>query len=203
MKRMLPAAIASSMLVLALPGMASAHHGKRHHRGHHANSHQRARHARLIKFGAASVPASPSGSTTPTTPVTPSGEAAGTVTSFTNGVLTITLTDGSVVSGKVTEETELQCPSATQPSTPTGGGDQSGGDDQSGSGGGDHGGSSIASQPGALQHDDSQGSEGEDANDDDNQESCTTAALVPGAKVGEAELSVSSAGALWHKVELI
>ena len=47
--------------------------------------------------------------------------------------------------------------------------------------------------------------DGDTTGDDDGQdeaEHCTTAALVPGAVVREAELSVSSAGAVWEKVEL-
>src|SRR5262249_7738571 len=88
-------AIASSALALAAPQVASAHHGRHHHR-HHAH------HARFRHFGTVS------NTTTPTTksPVTP----AGTVKSFTEGVLTITLADGTTtVSGKVTEDTEIAC----------------------------------------------------------------------------------------------
>ena len=77
-------------------------------------------------------------------------------------MLTITLTGGTEVSGKVTEGTELECESATPP---TGGGDDQGDGDG-----------------GAA--------------------SCTAAALVPGAVVREAELRVSSARAVWVKVEL-
>ena len=94
MKRTLLTIMASSMLVFALPAVASASHGKHHHGARHSNSHRHhAKGARLLTF----APAAPaSGATTPTAPTTPADETAGTVTSFTNGVLTITLTDGTV-----------------------------------------------------------------------------------------------------------
>jgi hypothetical protein len=203
MRRMLLTAMASSMLVLAAPGMASAaHNGKRHHGAQHASRHARhAKGARLVRFTASTTPGAPSG-TPATTP--PTGETAGTVTSFTGGVLTITLTDGTVVSGKVTEGTELRCKSAAPPTTETTGDDEGGGDDQSGSDGAEHGGGFTDGQAG-RQHD-SQGGEGrgdgQDGNGDEGEESCTTTALVPGAVVREAELRVSGAGAVWEKVDL-
>ena len=47
------------------------------------------------------------------------------------------------------------------------------------------------------------GGDGHDGNQSANDESCTTAALAPPAKVREAELSLSSAGAVWEKVDLV
>jgi hypothetical protein len=41
------------------------------------------------------------------------------------------------------------------------------------------------------------------AGDDGGQEGCTTAALVAGAKVGEAELELTGSGAVWEKVILV
>jgi hypothetical protein len=201
MKRMLLTAVASSLLALALPGAASANHGKRHH----GASHKRhAKRARLITFGTAGLaPASGPTTTTPTptTPTTPAGEPAGTVKSFEKGVLTITLKDGTTVSGMVTEETRLECQSAT-PSPTTGDDDQGAGDDQSSPESGEHG----ATTAHAADH----GQQGEDGGDDQGDEggdgsqtSCTTAALVPNAVVGEAELKLGSAGAVWEKVQLL
>ena len=43
----------------------------------------------------------------------------------------------------------------------------------------------------------------QDAGDDDAQQACTTTALTSGAKVGEAELAITSAGAVWENVGLI
>ncbi len=127
-----------------------------------------------------------------TTPAARSDETAGTVASFTNGMLTITLTDGSTVSGKVTDGTELECRSATPSAITADNHDQGRGDDNGVDGEDQHGGS--------------QGPGGRDDNGDENNndqaEHCTSAALVAGAVVREAELSVSSAGAVWEKVEL-
>jgi hypothetical protein len=205
MKRTLLRMMASSMLVFALPAVASANHGKHHHGARHANSHRRhARGARLLTFAPATAPTSGAPTTT-AAPTTPANETAGTVTSFTSGVLTITLTDKTVVSGKVTEQTELRCAAATPPAT-TGDDDQGSGDDQNGPESGEHGNPAIAGQMGASQHSDFQGGgDGGDGQNDQggNEESCTSAALVPGAMVREAELSLSSAGAVWEKVDLV
>jgi hypothetical protein len=197
MKRMLLMAVTSSVLALAAPTVASAHHAK-----HHGASHKRhAKRARVVTFGTATLtPASP----TPTspTPTTLTGETAGTVKSFEKGALTITLKDGTAVSGTVTEDTRLECQSATTTPT-TGGDDQGAGDDQNPSESGEHGAATAhaadhGSQQGAGSSDD-QG----DGSGDGGQQSCTTAALVPNAVVGEAELKLSSAGAVWEKVQLL
>ena len=111
MKRILLVAASSSAIALASPAIASAHHhhGKRHHSRHNARVH-------VLDFRAAAAPASAPASPT-AGPVTPtSNENAGTVTSFKEGVLIITLTDGTPVSGKVTERTEIHC-APTTPAT--------------------------------------------------------------------------------------
>jgi hypothetical protein len=185
MKRILIAAVSSSALALAAPAIASAHH---HHAKHHAKHH--AARARVLDFRASAL-ATPATPSSPATPATPSTESVGTVTSFKEGVLVITLTDGTPVSGKVTERTEIQCTSAT----PATGGDDN--DDEGGSGEGDHSSSDEGSQGDA--HAASNGDDGEEGG----QQACTTAALVPTAKVREAELTLGSAGAVWDRVDLI
>ncbi|HWX45222.1 MAG TPA: hypothetical protein VNY52_07850 [Solirubrobacteraceae bacterium] len=155
------------------------------------------------------------GSTSPTSPTTPTGESAGKVLTFENGVLTIELTGGAKVSGQVTERTRLICIPATPP-TPTGTGedDQGGGDDQSGDQEGEHGGpppwqSSTSSDGGWGGEDHAQagGDEGDDQmdmNDEDDQPpSCETTALAPGATVRGAELSLTGSGAVWEWVAVI
>jgi len=197
MKRMLLMAVTSSVLALAAPTVASAHHAK-----HHGASHKRhAKRARVVTFGTAALaPASPT--TTSPAPTTPTGETAGTVKSFEKGVLTITLKDGTAVSGMVTEETRLECQSAT-PSPTTGDDDQGAGDDQAGSESGEHGASTAhAADHGSQQSEDGSDDQG-DGSSGGSQQSCTTAALVPNAVVGEAELKLSSAGAVWEKVQLL
>jgi hypothetical protein len=186
MRRMLLTATAASALALGAPAAASAHH-KRHHK-HHST------HARVLLFKSRTVSASP---TNAAAPIAPSSEPAGTVTKFEGGVLTITLGDGSVFKGKVTEQTRLECPPSTSGQAQTSD-DQGGGDDQSSNDSGEHSGPSVIGQ---LNRD-FQG-EDQDASDDDAQQACTTAALVANAKVGEAELVITSAGAVWEKVDLI
>jgi hypothetical protein len=194
MRRVFFTAVASSALALAVPGVAAAQHGKRHH-SHRASSHKRHhRHAHIVRFGTLAASTPGSNASSPATPSSP----AGTVASFTGGVLTITLADKSTVSGKVTDQTELECQSAAPTASAS---SHDGGDD-----GDRHDGSGpTSSQQAGSQSGNDGGSDdqGDDQDDDDGaQQSCTTAALVTGAVVQEAELSISSAGAVWHKVEL-
>src|SRR5438874_8309397 len=96
MRKFLFAALVSTALVVAMPATALARH---HHRHHHQVRHEH--------FGSAT------GTTTTSSGVTMSSEegTAGTVDSFTNGVLTIRLNDTNhtLVSGMVTDATELKC----------------------------------------------------------------------------------------------
>jgi hypothetical protein len=170
---------------LAAPSAALAHNGERHH--HHRGRHHN--HAHVLAFHA-QAPSSPSTATPPATPMP--GESAGTIASFSAGTLTITLNDGSTVSGKVTERTEIECPATTAGAARFDDNDR--GDDngfenspQDGSSGPGNG---RGDCPG---HDERNGEQGEH---------CTSAALVQGASVKEAFLSVSSQGAEWVKVEL-
>lgn len=115
-------------------------------------------------------------------------ETAGTVASFTGGVLTITLTNGSTVSGQVTDQTEIRClPSASPTAGENQGDDRGRGDDRS-----------SRDRPHA-----GGGDQGDDNGPGDGQSCTTTAALVAGAAVREAQLRVSSAGAVWGQVALI
>ncbi len=212
MRRICTTVMASTALALALPGAASAHHRARHHRAHHS---------RTITFQAhkttttTATPGAPT--TTHTEPAPGSGEAAGVVTAFENNVLTITLADKSVVSGKVVEgATQVLCPGASSgeagdDSDDTQSGEQAGGDNSQGaggSGGGDSGG--FAGGHGDEMSGGPSGgpgwSGGDDGNDGSDSEgetaSCGTSALKAGAKVAEAELRISSAGAVWEKVVL-
>ncbi|MHB8240403.1 MAG: hypothetical protein ACYDHN_00265 [Solirubrobacteraceae bacterium] len=203
MKRTLLTAATTSMIALAAPALASATHHSRsacHHRTHRACEHvHRARHARIVVFGAApatgTTTGAPSNGPTTSTP-TSSGDTAGTVASFTGGVLTITLTDGSTVSGKVTEETEIRCTTALAEGLGEGH-DGEGGEDV---GEDSHGGSGTS----AHAADNSQGGS-DDGGDGQHGESssCTSAVLTPGAVVREAELSVSGEGAVWDHVDVI
>jgi hypothetical protein len=182
MRKFLFVALMSGALAVAMPATAVARH---HHRHHH---HSRIRHEH---FGTAG------GTTTTTSGGSTSGDemqgTAGTVQSFTGGVLTILLNDGtSTVSGMVTSATELKCEAPENEMTETegdgsGSGDRIAMDDGGGSSGGD----------------DSSGDDGSGDGSDDGVSMCTTANLTPGTVVQEAELNISSAGAVWHEVELV
>jgi hypothetical protein len=189
MRRMIMTAVAS--VSLAAPGVALAHTGEhrrageRHHHHHHHRGHHRQAHVLAFHAQAPASSTSPTGSTGPTTPA--SEDKAGTIASFTGGVLTITLNDGSTVSGKVTERTEIECPAPPSASAA----------DLSGRDGGESGSSDDG--PGESSGDDDNGN---DDNGNEVAEHCTSAALVPGASVKEALLSVGGEGATWLKLEL-
>ena len=101
MRRILFTALASTALLATAPVLALARdHHRRHDRphAHHARGHHARDHLR--RFGSDNHVG---------------GErTAGTVMSFTNGVLRIALNDGSTVSGSVTKATRLEC-EATEP----------------------------------------------------------------------------------------
>jgi hypothetical protein len=197
MKRIVTTAMALSMLTLAAPGIASAaHNGGHHRRALHARAHARhARRVHVLAIGAASGSSTTTNPSTGTTTTPTSNESGGTVTSYTNGVLTITLNDGTtMISGQVTEDTQIGCRPATPAATP---GEDQDADDQGSSAGGDQG----AGAQGANQQGGQDGSH--DGGGDQGEESCTTAALVKGAIVRRAELRLSSFGAVWEKIDLI
>lgn len=161
MRRSLIAAAAACALVVLAPASALAHGQRGHHRRGHA------RHFKM--FGDQGTGAQSS--------------SAGTVQSFTGGVLTIALTNGSTVSGTVTDGTRLICPAA-EPAGQQGSGWQS----HDGSGG-DNGGAGN-------------GGDDQGQGDDDQAQSCSTTNLTSGAVVQAAELSLSGAGAVWKAVVL-
>jgi hypothetical protein len=207
MRRTIITAVA--LTALAVPCTAVASHQSVHQAGagHHGVQHKRHhRHAHLVRFGIAAStqaagPTGPTSSPSPTAPAAPTGDTAGTVASFTNGTLTITLNDGSTVSGKVTEGTEIECHSAMASAASDGQGGQVGQGDQGGDSGNE---GQSGSGSGDGHQGDVSGHDGGDDGEAQQEEAghCTSAALVTGAVVREAELRVSSAGAVWEKVEL-
>jgi hypothetical protein len=170
MRRLLFTVAASVLLVALAPASAMARGHHRHHSRHHARHHARVRHER---FGAVSASSSPADT-----------ETAGTVMSFSGGILTIRLNDGSTVSGAVNAGTELECEAAApmQAFEDSGGG--------------------PSADDGTTTADDVAGADvGEE--EAETAESCTTADLAPTTVVREAELTISSGGAVWNKVELV
>jgi hypothetical protein len=193
MKRIIITLVAGTAVLAAGPAVALARHHHGSHRSLHAKRHARIRHE---KFG----------STDPTTPAS-SPDNAGTVDTFSNGILTITLNDGSTVTGKVTDATELECTAASS----TTGAERDSSGDGSGSGD-DNGGTTTTTSSGSDDNssttsgdDDAAENQTEDNNDDqgENAQSCSTTSLTHGTVVREAELNVGSGGAVWDKVELI
>lgn len=162
MRRILLLVAGALALALAVPGIASAHRGhaaRSHHHRHHRHDHGAKAHH----------------TSTPSAPAD-----AGRVASFTGGVLTITLADGSTVGGKVTNDTVIGCVPAVQTPAPTAAAAHDGG--WNGQGGqGDQRGHGRCHGPSA----------------------CTTADLVPGAVVHEAILKLGANGAEFKLVLLV
>lgn len=177
MRRILLLAIGVLALAIALPSAASAH-------GRHHHHHHKAKHARVKHFGGKA-------NVDPAGPAAPGD--AGTVASFdqATGVLTLTLADGSTVSGKVTSDTNINCiaPSTTTGPTATASHHDGGSDDQ-----GDQG-------------DDDQGDQGDQGDHHDGrcggQTACDASDLVAGAVVHEAILKLGSNGAEFKLVLLV
>ncbi len=193
MRRMILAAATSSLMLALVPAgaMARQHsHHKRHHARHHVRHNKRVHRVIHKRFGDVSNP------TTTPAPGTPSSDAVGTVDSFTNGTLTIKLNNGSTVSGMVTDATEIECEAAESTMTDlhrdgdrSGRGGPGSGDNSGRDSGGDHG---------------DRGDRGDDNDQDDQgEQACTSANLTAGTSVRGAELKISSAGAVWDKVDLI
>lgn len=158
--------------VIAIAPVSALAHGHHHKRHHHSRIHHRTFGHDWSQSGSSSTSSS-------------SDQNAGTVTSFTGGVLTITLNNGQTVSGDVTGDTEIECQAADMDSSLRShdrGDDGDRGDDN-GDRGDDHG-------------DDQGDDDGENAN-------CSSADLTPGTVVHEASLRLSGAGATWDKVELV
>ena len=213
LKRTFLTALSAAALALAVPSMAAAaHHSRTHHRAHHARTHHHSHHKAAavttvpapVAGGQPAVVHPTEGTSTSqgTTPTLPA--PAGTVTSFTAGVLTISLTGGGTQSGLVTEETSIECVSATPPPA-TEGDDGQAEQAPSGSSSQFDAVHTLGSPSGDEQGQDGQGNqqEGQDSQDGPEGTPCTTAALTPGAVVRIAELNVTSAGAVWDRIEII
>jgi hypothetical protein len=183
MKRIVLTVVSSSLLALAMPGMAAASNHHARHNARHANAHARhahAKHASVITLGRLAAPATPvvtpppppptpkaSAPTTVTPTCTP--EQIGTVVSFENETLTIELCDKSTYTGEVTEGTEIKCRTE------------------------------VKGEEGKVHNDeDSYLTEGEGNEEDD----CTTT-LEKGAKIYGAELNFTSFGPIWEKIGLL
>jgi hypothetical protein len=175
MRKTLFAAVASSVVLAVAPAVASAR--SHHHRGHHG---PRRTHARLrdTHFG--------SGNDQRGAP-NDGAQDAGTVASFSNGVLTLRLNDGSIVSGQVTDVTEIKCEAVEARDM-----------EHARHADGDHGGGSNRGEDNG----DNDGNNDDQGEEEQGAAMCSSADLVPGAVVRDAELTISGAGAIWREVEL-
>jgi hypothetical protein len=167
LRRVLYTLIAGALVAALIPATAL---GRSHHRRHHhARVHHKIRHK---QFGRSDTPTTPS-----------MADNAGTVASFDGTKLTIQLADGSMVSGTVNGDTEIECDAADMSQTNFNRDDE-GSDQNSGDNSGDQGGDN-------------------DNDDNNNMQTCDTSSLTPGTIVHEAELKLGGAGAVWDKVELL
>ncbi len=119
-------------------------------------------------------------------------DGAGTIASFDGTTLVINLFGGSSVTGQVTDQTEIRCDNGDDQGDEDNDGE--GGGDNSGSGGGDKGAT-------ASSDDDSGGDQGDDSEGSDDGQVCTTADLVEGATVQEAELD--DTGTVFEHIDLM
>ncbi len=125
---------------------------------------------------------------------------AAVVKSFQDRVLTLTLADGSTVSGRVRRGTEIECSSRSARTA------EHGSDDDSGSGSSGRNGSDDGPN-----HDvnDDHGDDGpnhdvndDHGDDDDGDDNCNRSDLVAGAKVTRARLRVRNGTDFFKKVEV-
>jgi hypothetical protein len=123
-------------------------------------------------------------------------ENAGTVLSFENGVLKISVFGGDPMSGQVTDATEIECEDAPKAKMSHDGEDDPAGDDHGDDeAGDDHGDDESDDQSGHDHGDDEDG-------DDFDEKACGTDQLKAGVKVVEAELKLRNGVAVFKELEL-
>ena len=125
-------------------------------------------------------------------------ENAGTIASFSGGVLTITLAGGGTLSGAVTERTEIECGEDAKARSSSHGDDDDADEDRSGRRGGDD----DDDERGDDDEPDTDEDRGDDEDEDEDKDRCDSGDLVAGTPVHEASLKITSAGAVWREVEL-
>jgi hypothetical protein len=120
------------------------------------------------------------------------GRATATVASFADGDLTLTLPSGRTFSAAVTGRTVIDCFTAAPQATTARHGSDDGPDHDAGD---DHGGRGQGDDDGAN-HD-----QGDDNGNDNGR--CDSTALVAGARVSSANLSLRGGDATWKKVVIV
>jgi hypothetical protein len=129
-------------------------------------------------------------------------ENAGTIKSFEDGVLTITLAASGELAAKVDDDTEIECHSSGDHMARTSH-DEGDDEDNSGPGGGDdeHGNGEHGDDDGPNH--DADDDHGDDVHDHGEDHACGADALKAGTKVHEAELEITSKGKRWEELELL
>ncbi len=195
------------LAILALPGVAAAkdrnHDGipdrweKRHHLSLRANQAHRDQDRDQLRNRAEFLAGDNPRSADSDGDGIPDGEEnAGKVESFDGetGKLVIDLFGGETISGLVTEETEIDCGDSNSSASAS---DSNQGEDNSGDEQGQEG-QQGEDEPG----DDNENEDSDDEDGNGEAPSCTTANLVPGAVVQQAELKVANGTATFEEIEL-
>jgi hypothetical protein len=178
----------SALALLGAPAVAVAHGNGHHHGRHHAKHHAKKAHTREV-----------------------TGTATATIASYANGELTLALPSGKSYTADVTDRTAIFC--VTPPTAATtashGGDDNSRGgrddnDRHDGDDNDDDNGSTTTpgstSVPGSTTVPGTTHGHGDDG---DNSARCGTEALVVGAKVSEAKLSLKGDTVIWKMVAVV
>ena len=121
-------------------------------------------------------------------------EHAGKVASFTNGVLEITLADGSTVKGKVTDATKISCETEDE---------HEGDNDQDEHGDDDDSHSARASDEGSDGDHEDGDDDGDHEGNGDDDNVCSPSDLVQNVVVHEAELELTASGAVFEEIEIV
>lgn len=200
MRRVLLSTAALTALTLIGPAAALAGHGHHHHH-HKAKRHAHHTRVHFVRFDAG-VPGAighgtPSPGDVPLT--TPAREDVGKVASYTGGVLTLTLNDGSSVSGAVTNRTLIKCVSPPAAVTGPRGMGHGRSDDQDE---GDHSQGASQSRWGG-EHGRHGGHDWDHDGRRRTEPPCDSSALVADAIVHRAVLSISPRGAEWVFIKLV
>ncbi|HWI70374.1 MAG TPA: hypothetical protein VNT55_00350 [Baekduia sp.] len=172
----------SALALLGAPAVAVAHGNGHHHGRHHHKHHAKKTHSREV-----------------------TGTASATIASYANGELTLALPSGKTYTADVTDRTIILCksaPTTAAAKTASHGDDDGDGDDH----GRHHGDDGSTTTPGSTSVPGSTtvpGTTHDHGDDGDHSARCGTEALVVGAKVSEAKLSLKGDTVIWKKVTVV
>jgi hypothetical protein len=204
----LAAALIGALAMLALPAAAAAKDGNhdripdrwevRHHLSTSVNQAGRDQdHDQLRNRAEFLAGDNPRDRDSDDDGVADGNENAGTITSFdaASGKLTIALFGGETLSGLVGDETEIKCEHEHSSASASDQGSDNSGEDRGEEPGDDNGGEE---EPG----DDNGGDNSGPGRDNGGEAACTSANLVTGAVVQQAELKAANGAATFEEIEL-